>query len=100
MRRKSWLKKNFHQEWQEKPSQEKNKESEMRLGKARVPDKKAAKVMTEGVAPKGKTQRLVATRNVDRFKKDGWKEAKSSVDKHNRTLGVNTNANDLVLMEK
>ena len=54
------------------------------------------------VPPKPKViQRLVAERNVDRYKAQGYKVASNVLgDKHDRVLGVKTNTSDLVLMEK
>lgn len=48
-----------------------------------------------------KVQRLVALRNVDKLKDQGWKVVKKSYnDVEGRELGVKTHASDLTLMEK
>lgn len=62
--------------------------------------KPVAKAMTEGVKETGKKNRLVAKRNIEKMEKDGWNKVSSPKDKHNRLLDVNTNTDDLVLMEK
>ena len=60
--------------------------------------KKAAEVKAP---PKPKTiQRLVAERNIEKYKALGYKVVKCCKDKHNRVLGVNTNTSELTLMEK
>ncbi len=75
--------------------------------KAKI-NKQVAKDLAVPAKETKKKRRYVALRNVDKLKKEGWKQAKESKDKHNRTLGVNTNINegsqdntaDLILMEK
>jgi len=48
-----------------------------------------------------KTQRLVAKRNIDRYKTLGYKVVKEDVrDKQGKVLGTRHHANELVLMEK
>ena len=47
-----------------------------------------------------KVQRYVSLRNIDKMKKQGWKEVSLKKDKHDRVLGVKTNSSDLILMEK
>lgn len=62
--------------------------------------KPLAKVMNGGVKETGKRNRLVAQRNIVKMEKEGWKKVSEPKDKHNRVLNINTNTDDLVLMEK
>lgn len=48
-----------------------------------------------------KNQRLVALRNVDRMKEEGWKIVMGDIkDKHGRIMSAKVDVSDLVLMEK
>ena len=60
--------------------------------------KAVAKKMTEPNTSK-KVQRLVADRNLDRFKGMGYKVVGGASDAKGKVLGVRTHT-DLVLMEK
>ena len=68
----------------------------------RMPDKKIKKVIAGEVKlkPTSKAQRLVAERNVNKLKKEGWKAVGSAKDEKGRVLNVDTHTSDLVLMEK
>lgn len=59
--------------------------------------KKGAK--EKKVVKKGVTRRLVALRNIDKRKLEGWKVVPIEIDKDLKHAGIERNA-DLVLMEK
>ena len=61
------------------------------------------KTKTEAPAATPKKQlRLVAERNVEKMKTEGWKVADVDKikDKHGRLLGIKSHSSDLILMEK
>ena len=61
---------------------------------------KKVKEVVKKAAPQAKVQRLVAARNVDRLKAEGYSVAKEgAADAKGKILGVRTHT-DLVLMEK
>lgn len=66
-----------------------------------MPTKTKKKSKPKKKAKKGILYRLVAPRNLAKRLEMGWKESKNPIeDCHGRVLGVRTNANDLILMEK
>jgi len=63
-----------------------------------APKKKVAKKKVTK-APE-EQQRLVAERNVERMKAEGWKVIGDGKDRHGKVLNVRTHSSDLTLMEK
>lgn len=78
-----------------------NKEKEKKDLKESAARKEAEAAKIKLVVKPKKTQRLVAERNMDRLKAEGWKVVKEDVrDEHGKVLGARTNMSDLTLMEK
>lgn len=47
-----------------------------------------------------KEHRLIATRNVEKKKAEGWVQIDKPKESHDREMGVKTNTEDMILMEK
>lgn len=63
--------------------------------------KNEVKTEVKSESKSGKKERLVAQRNVERLKKEGWTVVKDDPrDSEGRVLGVRTESKDLVLMSK